>query len=226
MTAPARHFFDVPAELPPGAAAEKRKLAAALRELMALCVTTDPTDASVATLTDTTAAVRALSAKLGQHSQRTFKQAYTPDPVAMIAFADRNSLVGLANPLSPPLVMRREGDRSIGECTFGPPYEGAPGFVHGGLVAAAFDAVFGHLQVTRGVASFTGSLTIHYRLPTPMGTPLRFTAHVERESGKQSFLKGRVLSGDRVTAEAEAIFISVDPERMRAMFSGTEPKKD
>ena len=45
------------------------------------------------------------------------------------------------------------------EFTLGPVYEGPPGHVHGGLVAAMFDELLGFAQLSGG---FTGTLTIRY----------------------------------------------------------------
>ena len=58
---------------------------------------------------------------------------------------DFSPVVGRANPLAPPLTLRVDtidGRAAvIGDATFGAAYEGPPGHVHGGLVAAAFDEV-------------------------------------------------------------------------------------
>ena len=56
-----------------------------------------------------------------------------------------------------------EGDVAVSRVTFGPPFEGIPGHVHGGIVAAAFDQLFGYLQVKRNTGSLTGELTVRYR---------------------------------------------------------------
>ncbi len=59
-------------------------------------------------------------------------------------FFDHSPMLGRANPLAPPIVMRPVDERTLeGSATFGAAYEGPPGCVHGGYVAAAFDEVLG-----------------------------------------------------------------------------------
>src|SRR5687768_538731 len=53
------------------------------------------------------------------------------------AFFDHSPIIGLANPLAPPLRIEFGEDRVICRVTFGSAYEGPPGHVHGGYIAAA-----------------------------------------------------------------------------------------
>ncbi|HEY8545400.1 MAG TPA: hypothetical protein VIL36_10150, partial [Acidimicrobiales bacterium] len=86
------------------------------------------------------------------------------------AFFDHSPMLGRANPLAPPIELWPDGDVMRGKATFGSAYEGPPGCVHGGYVAAAFDEVLGSAQSLGGRPGMTGRLTIHYRSPTPLGT--------------------------------------------------------
>ena len=65
---------------------------------------------------------------------------------------------------------------ALGLVRFGSAYEGPPGHVHGGFVAAAFDEVLGYVQSLGGRPGMTGTLTVRYRSPTPLYTELRFEA--------------------------------------------------
>ena len=126
------------------------------------------------------------------------------------AFFDHSPMLGRANPLAPPIELRLEGERIIGRATFGAAYEGPPGCVHGGFVAAAFDEVLGSTQSLSGAPGMTGRLTVHYRSPTPLHTELRFEAWVESVSGRKILTKGLLWAGDVLCAEAEGLFISID----------------
>jgi len=127
------------------------------------------------------------------------------------AFFDQSPLIGLANPLAPPITIGRSGEQSaVGSVTFGSAYEGPPGSVHGGFVAAAFDEVLGYVQSLSGNPGMTGTLTIVYRRPTPLHTELRFESEIVRVEGRKIFTRGRVYAGDLLTAEAEGVFITVD----------------
>ena len=65
-----------------------------------------------------------------------------------------------------------------GPATFGSAYEGPPGCVHGGYVAAAFDEVLGSTQSLAGRPGMTARLTVNYRSPTPLHTELTFAGRV------------------------------------------------
>ena len=134
------------------------------------------------------------------------------------AFFDQSPLIGLSNPLAPPITVARSGKRSVhAVVTFGSAYEGPPGSVHGGFVAAAFDEVLGFAQSLSEAPGMTGGLNIRYLKPTPLHTELHFDAELVRVDGRKIFTEGRVSAGDVVTATAEGIFISVKPGKMEAL---------
>jgi acyl-coenzyme A thioesterase PaaI-like protein len=127
-------------------------------------------------------------------------------------------VVGRLSPLAPPLRVRWEPPRAVGEVTFTPPYEGPVGCVHGGMIAAAFDQVFNVANVMLGTPGPTASLIFHYRLPTPLGVPLRLEGWQERTEGRRIHVRGRLLARDRVTVEAEGVFVVLPVERILAML--------
>jgi acyl-CoA thioesterase FadM len=63
----------------------------------------------------------------------------------------------------------------------------------------------------------TGTLTVRYRRPTPLHTPLRFTAEYLRSEGRKLYTEARVYAGDVLCAEAEGIFISTARERFEEL---------
>jgi acyl-coenzyme A thioesterase PaaI-like protein len=134
-----------------------------------------------------------------------------PDPHA---FFDHSPMLGRANPLAPPLSLWEEGGKIRGSATFGTAYEGPPGCVHGGYVAAAFDEVLGSTQSMGGRPGMTGRLTVHYRSPTPLHTELRFEARVVEVSGRKTFTHGTLHAGEVLCAEAEGLFIAIDFDKM------------
>ena len=135
------------------------------------------------------------------------------------AFFDQSPLIGLANPLAPPITVGRTGDRTAAATvTFGSAYEGPPGCVHGGFIAAAFDEVLGYCQSLSGAPGMTGTLKVVYRKPTPLHQQLRFEAEFVRMERRKIFCEGTVHAGDTLTAEAEGIFISALPGSMDALL--------
>ena len=92
-----------------------------------------------------------------------------------------------------------------GTVAFGPAYEGPPGHVHGGLVAAMFDELLGFAQLSGG---FTGTLTIRYRKPTPLNSVLSLKAWPDRVEGRKRIIKGTCHLGEILLSEAEGLFIA------------------
>lgn len=143
------------------------------------------------------------------------------DPEAWAQF-DFSPFIGLANPMSPPLSLDYEGDKVVCDVTFGSAFEGPPSCVHGGYVAAAFDEVLGAAQSLSGEQGMTARLTVNYRSPTPLCQPLRIEAWVDRREGRKIFVTGHMHAGDRLTAEAEGLFIAFDPEKFLALLEQRE----
>ena len=125
-------------------------------------------------------------------------------------FFDHSPMIGRANPLAPPIELWVEEDTMHGRATFGAAYEGPPGCVHGGYVAAAFDEVLGSVQSLSGSPGMTGRLTVHYRSPTPLHAELHFEGRIDRIDGRKIFTTGTLHAGDRLCAEAEGLFISIN----------------
>lgn len=126
------------------------------------------------------------------------------------AFFDHSPMLGRANPLAPPVELWADGDVMRARATFGSAYEGPPGCVHGGYVAAAFDEVLGSTQSLEGRPGMTARLTVNYRSPTPLHEELVFAGRVVEVSGRKTFTEGTLHAGDRLCAESEALFVAID----------------
>jgi acyl-coenzyme A thioesterase PaaI-like protein len=146
------------------------------------------------------------------------------DPEAGAPF-DHSPFIGLANPLSPPLHFEYRGDRLYGTVTFGSAYEGPPGCVHGGYVAAAFDELLGAAQSMSGTQGMTARLEVNYRNPTPLGEPLHMEGWVDRRDGRKIFVKGTLSTEANLTADAEGLFLSLDPQRFEALIVERERRR-
>lgn len=95
--------------------------------------------------------------------------------------------------------------------TYGDAYEGPPGCLHGGFIAAIFDEVLGLAQALSGAPGMTGRLEVTYRSPTPLNTELRVVGRLESVVGRKITTTGEIRAGDRLCAEAVGTFISVKP---------------
>jgi acyl-coenzyme A thioesterase PaaI-like protein len=202
-----------------GAWGERRRLASAMRKVIGRLLEIDAPEAELATAAD---ALERYFEQLDEHPQSRKYEGWHEASASgdIAAFFDQSPLIGLANPLAPPIRIHPvEGatDRAEAEVYFGPAYEGPPGCVHGGFVAAAFDEVLGFANSLSGTPGMTASLKVDYRRPTPLLTDLRFEARLDRVEGRKKYTVGAVYAGDTLTAEAEGLFISIDLEKVQAL---------
>lgn len=121
---------------------------------------------------------------------------------------ERSPVSGWANPLAAPLRLEFDGRRTYGHAVYHDAYEGPPGFVHGGVVMAAFDELLGVAQAASGIAGFTGTLTVRMQAPTPLRERIEYEAGVEAVEGRKITARGRATHDGRVLAEATGIFIA------------------
>ena len=200
---------------------EKRRLAFAMRLVIERLVTSNAPEEELRQAAD---ALERYAEQLRNHPKLRYVHGFGESATAgdVGAFFDQSPMIGLANPLAPPIRLSQTGPRTaLGLVTFGSAYEGPPGSVHGGFVAAAFDEVLGYVQSLGERPGMTGTLTVRYRLPTPLHTELRFEAELVGMEGRKIFTKAHVVGEGRVCAEAEGIFISVARER----FAELEAKR-
>lgn len=196
---------------------EKRRVASALRLVIERLV---PSDAPVGELAQAAEALERYAEQLARHPRLQRRMGYPESANSgdTLAFFDQSPLIGLANPLAPPISISVTGnDTALGEVTFASAYEGPPGHVHGGFVAAAFDEVLGYVQSLSGAPGMTGTLIVRYRKPTPLHTPLRFEAKYLRTEGRKVFTEAQLLANGVLCAEAEGLFISMREGGMVAM---------
>jgi len=208
---------------------QKRRLASAMRLVIERLV---PSNAPVDELRRAAEALEGYAEALRSHPRlkdaRLFGESANAGDVG--AFFDQSPLIGLANPLAPPITIGRKDDRHAhATAVFGSAYEGQPGSVHGGFIAAAFDEVLGFVQSLSGNPGMTGTLTVIYRSPPPLHTPLLFEAKFDRVEGRKIFTSARLEANGKLCAEAEGIFISFRKEQMERLEkarSDLEAKRD
>jgi uncharacterized protein (TIGR00369 family) len=94
-------------------------------------------------------------------------------------------------------------------------FQGYPGVVHGGVIAAMLDEVTGrafmHGEPPRFM--YTAKLSVRYRKPVPVGEPLRLVGRAGRDNGRIAEASGEIYRSDgTLLAEAEAVLVNV-PEK-------------
>lgn len=117
-----------------------------------------------------------------------------------------NSVVGVRNPVAPPLQIVRAEDGVHADFSLSSQYEGPPNLVHGGVLSMILDQLLGEAAAAAGKPGMTGTLTIRYRRATPLGA-LRGEAKVDRVEGIKTYAVGQISDAEGVTVEAEGVFI-------------------
>jgi acyl-coenzyme A thioesterase PaaI-like protein len=196
---------------------ELRYLADRVRALIETTVTSEAPAEALGAAAE--AVERALAA-LAPHAPRGRPQRY-PEPGPFTSpndFMPFDPLIGRFSPMAPPIEMTWDDGKVLGRVTFGAAYEGPPGCVHGGVLAAAFDQVLNVANLMAGTPGPTVRLDLRYRRPTPLGAPLVFEAWAAGVRGKRIHARGRLLHGDQVTVEAEGVFIQIPVERVMKLL--------
>ena len=133
-------------------------------------------------------------------------------------FFDHSPLSGTANPIAAPMHLEVVDERTVhGRVRFGAAYEGPPGSLHGGFVSAAHDEILGLANSLGGKPAMTGTLTVVYRMPTPLDTDLRIEATFDGADGRKQYCSSRLYAGNALCNEAEGIFVTIDRERFMRM---------
>jgi hypothetical protein len=210
-------------ETPPRGA--KRRLVAEARRLIAAITVVDVRGADSAEIDATTAALGDVVGRVSGLPKMTAGPAEAGGDDARLL--ERSGISGASNPLAAPLRLWLDGDRGKGEAVYGYQYEGPPGCVHGGFVAAAFDDLLGAAQTLSGTAGFTGTLTIRMVRPTPLHRPIAYEAGLTSLIGRKITVWARASSDGEAVAEAEGLFITprggMEDDRMARARAGITP---
>ena len=92
-------------------------------------------------------------------------------------------------------------------------WQGYPGILHGGVVAALLDAAMTHGLFQQGVRGVTADLHVRYVEPAPCGGELEVRARLVAARPPLYRLRAELDDGTRLVAWAEATFL---PQRAGA----------
>lgn len=112
-------------------------------------------------------------------------------------------------------------------------YCGWPGLVYGGYLAMLTDchsnwtAIYAHyrnegrtLDSQPQIHCVTGTLSLAYRRPTPLGVPLTLRARVEGPVGRKTRVICDILADGLVTVSGDSIFVRVDAKKLAERTHG------
>ena len=205
------HNLYDPDALPERVAASRRAADAARRVVAGLVAS----DADASTLDAAAAALDAIAATL-THDRPRSRYHGTPglrggtgaDPQTW----ESHPFLGHSHPFAPPLKIIRDGDHSVALVTYTHVYEGPPGAVHGGIVAAGFDMVLGAAASMAKRAGLTGTLTVRYRKSMPLHQEIRYEGWIDSVEARKTLVAGRATADGELVAEGHGIFVAI-PER-------------
>ncbi|MFC9089753.1 PaaI family thioesterase [Nocardiopsis dassonvillei] len=187
--------------------AELRSLVARVHDLIDAVANTEvDTD----TLAEAAATVEGVTGRLNVARRQIGTMVQRDLPSGDVEYGTITNIVsGDTNPAAPPLLLERTPEGLRGEVTLNTVYQGPPGLVHGGWIAALLDQAVGSVSAVETTPGLTAKLEVNYRQPTPLFTPLEVTAEVDRVEGRKVFVSGRIRAHGEVTAEATALMVQV-----------------
>lgn len=195
----------IPVEDPEGLAAQEHAQATLADRLRALVDASIRTRVDIEEVAAVTADVEALTARLLRQAQ--------DGPLGLEPCSDGrlrdhgNPVAGARNPFAPPLVVDWDGEEASTAGTLGAAYEGPPGCVHGGIIAAVLDQVLGTVPACVGLPGLTAYLHTTYERPTPLGA-ISSRARIAERDGWKIRVEGELYDdAGRVTARADGLFV-------------------
>lgn len=156
------------------------------------------------------ATVAALTDDLGAWCERLAPSAVSDREQV---FARRSDVLGRGQTMAPAFLVHEADRFSVrGTVRFGRYFLGGNGAVHGGAIPLLFDEVLGRLSGSagRGLAR-TAYLHTDYRSITPVGVELDVHGWFVSEEGRKRVLRAELRDGDVLCAEAEGLFIVLNP---------------
>lgn len=186
-------------------AAEERAYAALAQSIRGLVDASVRTRVAISEIDAVAAEVDALTARLLADAQ--------DEPLGLETCSDGrlrdhgNAMAGARNPVAPPVHVEWDGTTASSEIVLGAAYEGPPGCVHGGIIAALLDQVLGTVPACLGMPGLTAYLNTTYERPTWLGT-LTAKARVVARDGWKITVAGELYAADgEVTARCEGLFV-------------------
>ena len=130
-------------------------------------------------------------------------------------------ICGLENPVGLKLKMYQT-EPGVLETTYTAPehFQGYPGVLHGGIVAAILDEVSGRAHMgdpSKPRFMFTGKLEVKYRKSVPVGKPLKIIGKAVKSKGKMAEgWAGIYDENGTLLAEATTLLIDVPDDLLEA----------
>ena len=120
---------------------------------------------------------------------------------------------GVANPIGLHLLFYQSQPGEIyADITIPDHFQGYPGVVHGGIVAALLDEIAGrsHIQGNPPRFMFTARIEVQYRKNVPTGVPVHLVGRAGASKNRSALATSAIYNQEgELLAEAEAILVNV-----------------
>jgi uncharacterized protein (TIGR00369 family) len=123
---------------------------------------------------------------------------------------------GGANPRGMRLSFEQDQTRRriVGRFRLGAEYQGAAGFIHGGIIATVLDEVMSKVSRFSDVRTVTAELCVEYLRPIRVDEELFVEGFPARSEGRQFYHEGEIRDAAGVLlARGRGRFVVVDPQR-------------
>jgi acyl-coenzyme A thioesterase PaaI-like protein len=201
-------------DLTPDVAAARRAAAAARRVIGALVTSTAPAATLTAAATDLEDVAARLEAHAGE-SRYDGTDGLGPSVASVVL--ERHPFLGDSNPMAPPVHLAAAAGPVRARTTLDARHEGAPGYVHGGWISALFDQIVAVAAARAATQpALTGTLTIRFLAPTPIGEELTLEANAATRGERTVHASATLRARGEVTAEAEAVLVVPRPGHLDA----------
>ena len=140
----------------------------------------------------------------------------TPQPSSLNCF-----VCGVENPVGLHLHFYNSAPGEVvAEITVPERFQGYPGIVHGGVIAAMLDETAGRSLMgseEKPRFMFTGRLNIRYHKNVPTGQPLRLVGRAGIDKGRSATATGAIYNqAGEMLAEVEALLVNVPDHMVQA----------
>ncbi len=132
---------------------------------------------------------------------------------------------GRENPVG--LKVRWANDREAGEIrgtvSVPEPFNGYPGVVHGGIVAALLDETAGRSVLMEGTfldLMVTRKMEVSYRRPTPTETPIELVGRLLRRDEGRAEAEAELRLPDGTVAARATVFLARPPDEITSRWAG------
>jgi uncharacterized protein (TIGR00369 family) len=107
-----------------------------------------------------------------------------------------------------------ERRRIVGRFSLGAQFQGASGFIHGGIIATVLDEVMSKVSRLSGVQTVTAELNVEYLRPIRVDEPVQVEGFEVRRDGPQLYHEGEIRDAAGILlARGRGRFVVIDPER-------------